>query len=70
MAHAASPTWNDFTTAFTARYGLNVHEERACCARELTMIKVLPGHKGIEPDAHKVLMFSEIELTRHDGIGE
>ncbi|GAA5816885.1 hypothetical protein MFLAVUS_010419 [Mucor flavus] len=37
-AHAASPSWNDFTTGFTARYGLNVHEERARCARELTKI--------------------------------
>lgn len=42
MAHAATPTWKEVATAFTARYGLNIHEERANCARELSVIKMLP----------------------------
>ncbi|KAI8062069.1 hypothetical protein BDF21DRAFT_467193 [Thamnidium elegans] len=42
-AHVASPTWINFTTAFIARYGLNIHEERAKSARELTTIKMLGG---------------------------
>ncbi|KAL0582279.1 hypothetical protein ABG067_007868, partial [Albugo candida] len=38
-----NPTWNEFTTAIIDRYGKNIHEERAACARELNEIRMNSG---------------------------